>query len=55
MSTTNMMFSDARARHELGYSSRPTTEAMSDSARWFAENGYVKAKRLRRMHLPPIG
>ena len=52
MSTTNMMFSDARARDELGYSSRPTTEAMTDSARWFVENGFVKAKRLRRMHLP---
>ncbi len=55
MSTTNMMFSDARARRELGYSSRPTTEALSDAARWFAENGYVKAKRRRRMHLPSIG
>ncbi len=51
MSTTNMMFSDARARQELGYSSRPTSEAMADAARWFAENGYVKPERLRRMHL----
>ncbi len=25
MSTTNMMFNDARARHELGYTSRPTS------------------------------
>ena len=54
MSTTNMMFNDARARDELGYSSRPTIDALSDSARWFAENGYVKAKRLRRMQLSPI-
>ena len=55
MSTTNMMFSDARARHELGYSWRSITEALCDSARWFAENGYVKETRLRRMHVPPIG
>ena len=52
MSTTNMMFNDSRARQELGYSSRPASEAMVDSARWFAENGYVNSKRLRRMHLP---
>jgi dihydroflavonol-4-reductase len=49
MSTTNMMFSDARARQELGYGSRPASEALADSARWFAENGYVNPKRLLRM------
>jgi dihydroflavonol-4-reductase len=51
MSTTNMMFSDQRARQELDYSPRPASEAMADSARWFAENGYVKPKRLRRMKI----
>ena len=51
MSTTNMMFNDRRARDELGYSSRPAFEAMTDSARWFADNGYVNEKRLRRMEL----
>jgi dihydroflavonol-4-reductase len=51
MSTTNMMFDDSRARQELGYSSRPPSEAMVDAARWFAEHGYVNPKRLRRMHL----
>ena len=51
MSTTNMMFTDARARHELGYSSRPASEAMVDAARWFTENGYVNPKRLRLMQL----
>jgi dihydroflavonol-4-reductase len=50
MSTTNMMFDDQRARQELGYTPRPTVEALVDSARWFADNGYVKAKRLGRMH-----
>ena len=45
MSTTKMMFSDRRAREELGYSSRPASEAIADSARWFVENGYVAPKR----------
>ena len=51
MSTTNMMFNDNRARHELGYRPRPTAEAINDSARWFAEHDYVVPKRLRRMRL----
>jgi dihydroflavonol-4-reductase len=51
MSTTNMMFSDQRAREELGYSPRPASEAIADSARWFAENGYVTPKRLSRITL----
>jgi dihydroflavonol-4-reductase len=51
MSTTNMMFTDARAREELCYSSRPASEAMLDGARWFAEHGYVNPKRLRLMRL----
>jgi dihydroflavonol-4-reductase len=54
MSTTNMMFSDARARQELCYSPRPAAEAMADAVRWFADHGYVTAKRLRRMQLPSI-
>jgi dihydroflavonol-4-reductase len=51
MSTTNMKFSDSRAREELGYSSRPATEAMADAARWFCENGYVSHRRLGRIRL----
>jgi dihydroflavonol-4-reductase len=51
MSTTNMMFNDARARQELGYASRPATEAMIDAARWFARNGYINARRLSQMQL----
>jgi dihydroflavonol-4-reductase len=51
MSTTNMMFNDQRARDELGYSPRPASDAMTDSARWFAENGYVNPKRLSRMKI----
>ena len=40
-------------RQELGLlPSRPTSEAtVADAAGWFAENGYVKPERLRRMHL----
>jgi len=49
MSTTNMIFDDARARTELGYTSRPATDAITSSARWFTENGYVKAARRDRI------
>jgi dihydroflavonol-4-reductase len=56
MSTTNMMFDDRRARNELGHSPRPASEALIDSARWFVMNGYVKAKRARRIEFshPPV-
>ncbi|HVA07164.1 MAG TPA: NAD-dependent epimerase/dehydratase family protein, partial [Acidimicrobiales bacterium] len=53
MSTTNMMFSDARARTELGYRPRPASEAIADSARWFVENGYVVPKRRGRITIQP--
>jgi dihydroflavonol-4-reductase len=46
MASTRMVFSDARARRELGYRSRPAAEAIKRSARWFAENGYVSDRRL---------
>ncbi|MGO9582243.1 MAG: hopanoid-associated sugar epimerase [Acidimicrobiales bacterium] len=61
MATTRMVFNDARARRELGYSSRPAVEAIVRSARWYADNGYVSAKRLARIRwrdvtgLPPGG
>jgi dihydroflavonol-4-reductase len=55
MSTTNMMFDDSRARHELGYAPRPTSAAIADSARWFADHGYVVPKRLSRMEIVPTG
>jgi dihydroflavonol-4-reductase len=45
MSTTKMIFNDERARTEIGYVSRPAREAIRDSARWFADNGYVAAGR----------
>ena len=49
MSATKMMFSDERARAELGYASRPAREAIRDSARWFADNGYLTARRQKAM------
>jgi len=45
MSATRMVFSDERARTEIGYVSRPAREAIEESARWFADNGYVPAER----------
>ncbi|MGH9292999.1 MAG: hopanoid-associated sugar epimerase [Acidimicrobiales bacterium] len=52
MATTKMIYTDARARAELGYSSRPARQALSRSARWFAENGYVAHRRLARITWP---
>jgi dihydroflavonol-4-reductase len=45
MSATRMVFSDERARTELGHTARPAREAIRESARWFAGNGYVTARR----------
>ncbi len=45
MSATRMIFNDDRARTELGYTSRPAREAIEESARWFADHGYVSAAR----------
>jgi dihydroflavonol-4-reductase len=45
MSATRMIFSDERARTEIGHASRPAREAIEESARWFADNGYVSADR----------
>ncbi len=45
MSTTRMIFSDQRARTEIGYTSRPAREAIQESARWFADHDYVSPGR----------
>ncbi len=55
MSTTNMMFSDKRARDELGYVSRPAELAMADSAQWFLDHGYVKEKRAALIKITDVG
>jgi dihydroflavonol-4-reductase len=49
MATTQMIFSDERARRELGYRSRPARQALARSARWFVQHGYVNSKRLSRI------
>jgi hopanoid-associated sugar epimerase len=46
MATTKMIFTDDRARAEIGHKSRPARLAIEDSARWFTDNGYVSADRL---------
>jgi len=45
MSAGKMIFNDERARAEIGHTSRPAREAIGESARWFADNGYVTARR----------
>ena len=50
MAATEMAFSDARARRELGYRSRPAREAIERSARWFLENGYVSPRRFAKIN-----
>lgn len=45
MSCTRMAFDDARARAELGYTSRPSTDAVRDAVRWFVTQGYVRNRR----------
>jgi dihydroflavonol-4-reductase len=46
MAATRMIFNDDRARAEIGHKSRPARLAIEDSARWFAEHGYVTPRRL---------
>lgn len=55
MSTTRMAFDDSRARNELGYSPRPASEAIEESARWFVGNGYVNARRRSKITFSPGG
>ena len=38
-------FSYARAESELGYAPRPAREALADSLNWFAEHGYLPARK----------
>jgi dihydroflavonol-4-reductase len=52
MSATRMIFSDQRARTEIGHTSRPAREAIEESARWFVDNGYVSAARRAAIRWP---
>lgn len=42
LSRHRMFFSDAKARAELGYTSRPYTEALADAIAWFKANGRLR-------------
>ena len=50
MSTSRMAFDVSRACAELGYTPRPSAEALESSARWFASSGLVSQRRLERFH-----
>jgi dihydroflavonol-4-reductase len=41
---SNRQISQARARRDLGYTSRPLTETVRDTLAWFQENGYLTRK-----------
>jgi dihydroflavonol-4-reductase len=36
-----MFFSAEKAKKELGFSTRPVIEALSDAVNWFRQNGYL--------------
>jgi dihydroflavonol-4-reductase len=42
MARHRMFFNDAKARRELGYTSRPYREAIADAIAWFRQNGYLR-------------
>src|SRR5262249_12069711 len=42
MARHHMYFSDAKARRDLGYSSRPYRDAIADAVTWFKQAGYVR-------------
>jgi dihydroflavonol-4-reductase len=45
MARHHMFFSDAKARRDLGYRSRPYRDAIADAITWFREAGYLADKR----------
>ena len=42
MARHHMFFSDAKARRELGYASRPYREGIVDAIAWFRQHGYLR-------------
>jgi dihydroflavonol-4-reductase len=42
MARHRMFFDDAKARRELGYTSRPYREGLSDAIAWFRVHGYLR-------------
>jgi dihydroflavonol-4-reductase len=49
MASTKMTFDDSWARSEIGYTSRPASHALFDSAQWFVDHDYVSADRVRNI------
>jgi hypothetical protein len=49
-----MSFDDQRARAELGYASRPASEALERAARWFVGSGAVRPARVARCTWPTV-
>lgn len=45
---------DARARRELGYTSRPARQALARSVRYYVDHGYLTPAQLRRIRLNPV-
>lgn len=41
MARKKMFFSSAKAKRDLGYTSRPATEALADAVQWFRDSGYL--------------
>jgi dihydroflavonol-4-reductase len=50
LATRELVFSDKRARAELGYHTREAIETIDRAAHWFAESGLVDSKRVSRIH-----
>ena len=42
MARHRMFFDDGKARRELGYTSRPYREGLSDAIAWFRAHGYLQ-------------
>src|SRR5262249_43117221 len=47
MARHHMYFSDARARRDLGYTSRPYRDAIADAVTWFKQAGHVRGSKGR--------
>ena len=48
MAKYTMHFDDTKARRELGYTSRPYRQALSEAIDWFIQAGYMKRPRRRQ-------
>jgi dihydroflavonol-4-reductase len=57
MARYRMHFDDSKARHELGYTSRPYRDGLVEAVDWFARAGYMKPPRAlkRRTGVAPSG